>query len=176
MARPACAQAVAQVSNTVGNYLGDMNQAMELVKQSMWEKAEDRDELLSAFLKFRPDVVAVTSYSREGELLDCWSLGREPREKIFQNLSFDLEKARDHLGAYMTAPHVETIFEGYYPWVVTMTAPLTRNGEAAWVSLDLSFSSISSSTSMENSRDRARSERILFSLCNIEDIKLKNSK
>ncbi len=143
-AQTSTAQAVAQVSNTVGNYLGDMNQAMELVEQSMWEEVEGRDELLSAFLKFRPDVVAVTSYSREGELLDCWSLGREPREEIFQNLSFDLEKARDYLGAYMTAPHVETIFEGYYPWVVTMTAPLTQAGEAAWVSLDLSFSSISS--------------------------------
>ena len=44
----------------------------------------------------------------------------------------------------MTAPHVETIFESYYPWVVTMTAPLDQGGEAAWVSLDLSFSSISS--------------------------------
>ena len=143
-AQTSTVQAVSQVSNTVGNYLGDMDQAMELVEQSMGEEAENRDEMLSAFLTFRPDVVAVTSYSKEGELLDCWSLGREPREEIFQNLSFDLEKARDYLGAYMTAPHVETIFEGYYPWVVTMTAPLAQNGEAAWVSLDLSFSSISS--------------------------------
>ena len=94
-AQTSTAQAVSQVSNTVGNYLRDMDQAMELVEQSMGEEAESRDELLSAFLKFRPDVVAVTSYSREGELLDCWSLGREPREEIFQNLSFDLEKARD---------------------------------------------------------------------------------
>ncbi len=143
-AQTSTVQAVSQVSNTVGNYLGDMDQAMELVEQSMGEEAENRDEMLSAFLTFRPDVVAVTSYSKEGELLDCWSLGREPREEIFQNLSFDLEKARDYLGAYMTAPHVETIFEGYYPWVVTMTAPLAQNGETAWVSLDLSFSSISS--------------------------------
>ena len=44
----------------------------------------------------------------------------------------------------MTAPHVESIFENYYPWVVTMTAPLAPGEEAAWVSLDLSFASISS--------------------------------
>ena len=43
----------------------------------------------------------------------------------------------------MSTPHVETIFESYYPWVVTMTAPLEQGGEAAWVSLDLSFSNIS---------------------------------
>ena len=88
--------------------------------------------------------MAVTSYSAGGELLDCWSPGREPRENIFQNLSFDLGTARESEGAYMTAPHVETIVEGYYPWVVTMTAPLEGGGEAAWVSLDISFSSISS--------------------------------
>ena len=143
-ARTSSAQAVSQVSNTVGSYLNDMNQAMELVEQSVSESEESRDRLLAAFLKFRPDVVAVTSYSEGGELLDCWSLGREPKENILQNLSFNLEMARGSEGSYMTAPHVETIFDGYYPWVVTMTAPLNGGGEAAWVSLDLSFSGISS--------------------------------
>ena len=116
-ARTGSAQTASQVSSTVGNYLRDMNQAMDLVVRSMSEPEDSRNELLSAFLQFRPDVVAVTSYSEEGELLECWSLGREPRE--------------------------ETIFESYYPWVVTMTAPLEQGGEAAWVSLDLSFSNIS---------------------------------
>ena len=142
-ARTTSVQAVSQVSNTVGNYLSDMNQAMELVERSMSESADSRDKLLAAFLNFRPDVVAVTSYSPEGTLLDCWAPGREPRERIFQNLSFDLERARTSQGPYMTAPHVETIFESYYPWVVTMTTPLPEDGEAAWVSLDLSFSGIS---------------------------------
>ena len=142
-ARTGSAQTVSQVSSTVGNYLRDMDQAMELVVRSMSEPQQSRDELLSAFLQFRPDVVAVTSYSEEGELLECWSLGREPREEIFQNLSFDRDPARASDGPYMSTPHVETIFESYYPWVVTMTAPLEQGGEAAWVSLDLSFSNIS---------------------------------
>ena len=142
-ARTGSAQTVSQVSSTVGNYLRDMDQAMELVVRSMSEPQQSRDELLSAFLQFRPDVVAVTSYSEEGELVECWSLGREPRKEIFQNLSFDLDTARASNGPYMSTPHVETIFESYYPWVVTMTAPLEQGGEAAWVSLDLSFSNIS---------------------------------
>ena len=142
-ARTGSAQTASQVSSTVGNYLRDMNQAMDLVVRSMSEPEDSRNELLSAFLQFRPDVVAVTSYSEEGELLDCWSLGREPREEIFQNLSFDLDTARASDGPYMSTPHVETIFESYYHWVVTMTAPLEQGGEAAWVSLDLSFSNIS---------------------------------
>lgn len=143
-AQTSSAQAVSQVSNTVGSYLSDMDQAMRLVEQSVSESGESRDRLLAAFLKFRPDVVAVTSYSADGELLDCWSPDREPKENILQNLSFDLDMARATGGSFMMAPHVETIFEGYYPWVVTMTAPLEGGGEAAWVSLDLSFSGISS--------------------------------
>ena len=142
-ARTGSAQTASQVSSTVGNYLRDMNQAMDLVVRSMSEPEDSRNELLSAFLQFRPDVVAVTSYSEEGELVECWSLGREPRKEIFQNLSFDLNTARASDGPYMSTPHVETIFESYYPWVVTMTAPLEQGGEAAWVSLDLSFSNIS---------------------------------
>lgn len=142
-ARTTSTQAVSQVSNTVANYLLDMNQAMDLVEQSMSEPDETRDELLEAFLKFRPDVIAVTSYSSEGELLQCWSPGNTLRENIFQNLSFNLELAQSSNGPFMSLPHVESIFEGYYPWVVTMTAPLPQGSSAAWVSLDLSFSSIS---------------------------------
>jgi len=143
-ARTSTAQTISKASNTVGGYLRDMEQAMGQVEQSMAQSADSRDELLSSFLKFRPDVVAVTSYSAAGALLDCWSLGREPRENILRNLSFDLEKARTSTSSYMTAPHVVTIFESWYPWVVTMTKPLPQRGGAAWVSLDLSFSSISS--------------------------------
>ena len=143
-ARTSSAQAVFQVSNTVSNYLRDMEQAMGLVEQSMSSDPGSRDELLTTLLNFRPDVVAVTSYSYGGELLDCWSLGREPKEDILRNLSFDLERARASDRPYMTAPHVVTIFESWYPWVVTMTEPLSdQGGAAAWVSLDLSFSSIS---------------------------------
>lgn len=79
-ARTSTAQAVSQVSNTVNNYLRDMEQAMGLAEQSMLESQDSRDEQMSAFLRFRPDVMVVTSYSQEGALLDCWSLGREPRE------------------------------------------------------------------------------------------------
>ncbi len=142
-ARTTSFQSVSQVSNTVSNYLTDMNQAMDLVEQSMSETEEDRNELLEAFLTFRPDVVAVTSYSADGNLLQCWSPGHILRKEIHENLSFQLELAQNSKGSFLSLPHVESIFESYYPWVVTLTAPLPYDGETAWVSLDLSFSSIS---------------------------------
>ena len=143
-ARTSSAQAVTQVSNTVASYLEDMDQAMDSVTQTLGQSAARRDSMLEAFLNFRPDVVAVTSYDGAGNLLDCWAQGRDPKEKIAVNLSFDYDQARRTADSFMTAPHVETIFDRYYPWVVTMTARLDEGGEAAWVSLDLSFSSLSS--------------------------------
>ena len=143
-ARTSSAQAVTQVSNTVASYLEDMDQAMDSVTQTLGQSAARRDSMLEAFLNFRPDVVAVTSYDGAGNLLDCWAQGRDPKEKIAVNLSFDYDQARRIADSFMTAPHVETIFDRYYPWVVTMTARLDKGGEAAWVSLDLSFSSLSS--------------------------------
>ena len=143
-ARTSSAQAVTQVSNTVASYLEDMDQAMDSVTQTLGQSAARRDSMLEAFLNFRPDVVAVTSYDGAGNLLDCWAQGRDPKEKIAVNLSFDYDQARRTADSFMTAPHVETIFDRYYPLVVTMTARLDEGGEAAWVSLDLSFSSLSS--------------------------------
>ncbi|MGI6255954.1 MAG: cache domain-containing sensor histidine kinase [Acutalibacter sp.] len=143
-ARTTSSQSVSQVSSTVSNYLRDMNQAMALVEDSMSEEEQSRNELLDAFLTFRPDVVAVTSYSSDGTLLQCWATDQTLREDIFQNLSFNLELAQESDASFLSLPHVESIFESYYPWVVTLTAPLPQGGETAWVSLDLSFSSISS--------------------------------
>lgn len=143
-ARTTSIQAVSQVSSTVANYLSDMNIAMDLVEESITENDFARNELLEAFLSFRPDVVAVTSYDSDGTLLHCWSPGQQLREDFSQNLSFNLEKARSTEDSFLSLPHVESIFIGYYPWVVTLTAPLPQRGEIAWVSLDLSFSSIAS--------------------------------
>ena len=143
-ARTSSAQAVSQVSNTVENYLSDMSEAMHIVRQTLGQTEARRDAMLNAFLNFRPDVVDVTSYDAAGQLLDCWALGRDPKELITANLSFDYERARAGADVFMTAPHVATIFDRYYPWVVTMTARLDGEGPAQWVSLDLSFASLSS--------------------------------
>ena len=143
-ARTSSAQAVSQVSNTVANYLDDMDQAMEIVQQTLDEPDETRDRMLQAFLYFRPDVVAVTSYDESGNLLDCWAIGHELKDNALENLSFDREQAASGADSFMLAPHVESIFDSYYPWVVTMTTRLDSGSDAAWVSLDLSFSSLSS--------------------------------
>ena len=53
-ARTSTAQAVSQVSNTVGSYLQGMEQAMDRVEQAMAEAPDDRDRLLSPFSSSAP--------------------------------------------------------------------------------------------------------------------------
>ena len=143
-AKTSSEQAVAQVSNTVGNYFKDMNQVMSLLKSflSVDENIEEnRDDFFSAFLQMRPDVVAVSTYARNGKLLSCWATDRSANPNFITNMSYDSSL---RTGNSFSAPHVETIFEGYYPWVVTMSSLLNTTDGIYSVALDLSFSSISS--------------------------------
>ena len=140
-------QAVEQVSNTVAGYVSDMDGLLTLVKDTLEETGRDdqlRREFFEDLLLIRTDVAAVTTYDSAGNLLDCRTLEHEPRETIYENLSFQGQWLSKYGEGYISQPHVESIFPGWYPWVVTMIEPLERNGEEAWVALDLRFASISS--------------------------------
>ena len=140
-------QAVEQVSNTVAGYVSDMDGLLTLVKDTLEETGRDdqlRREFFEDLLLIRTDVAAVTTYDSAGNLLDCRTLEHEPRENIYENLSFQGQWLSKYGEGYISQPHVESIFPGWYPWVVTMIEPLERDGEEAWVALDLRFASISS--------------------------------
>ena len=140
-------QAVEQVSNTVAGYVSDMDGLLTLVKDTLEETGRDdqlRREFFEDLLLIRTDVAAVTTYDSAGNLLDCRTLEHEPRETIYENLSFQGQWLSKYGEGYISQPHVESIFPGWYPWVVTMIEPLERDGEEAWVALDLRFAPISS--------------------------------
>ena len=140
-------QAVDQVSNTVAGYVSDMDGVMALVKSTLQtapQDSQEREEFFDNLLKIRADVAAVTTYDAAGNLLSCWALDHQPREEIYENLSFDAAALSLYAEGYISQPHVESIFEGWYPWVVTMPAALDAGGPEAWVALDLKFGSISS--------------------------------
>ena len=137
-------QAVEQVSNTVSEYVKDMNEVMTMVEEIRKIDQTDRDSFASAFLRTRPDVMAVTTYDKDGQLEECWATGHELREDIGQNLSFDWYDREAETPDFLSSPHVESIFQGWYPWVVTMAGPVEMDGEQGWVALDLSFENISS--------------------------------
>lgn len=132
-------QSVAQVGKTVEDYLDDVNSLMELLERKLEDPRQDRDDFLCRLPADPPDVVAVTTYDAAGGLVVC-RVARAKRTEIYQNLSFDPDKMDDYADGYVSTPHVASIFQGYYPWVVTLVAPLDAPGREEWIALDISFS------------------------------------
>ena len=136
-------QAIAQAGSTMNEYLEDMNDAVTLLTGYLDLPAEEREARFEAFLEIRADVVAVTTYDAEGEMRNCYSLGRRLREDILQNLSFDPDKRALYEGGYISAPHVMSIFVKDYPWVVTIVRPTTTGEGERYIAVDVSCSNIS---------------------------------
>lgn len=139
------AQAVSQVVGTVGKYVETLEETITDVMAEMYTPEEKRGAYLNAWLNARSEVVAVTTYDVSGNLLDCWALGHEPRAEFLKNLSFDINIAQQHREGYISAPHVESIFEGYYPWVVTVVRPMPSGAQVRWVAVDVRFSGLGGS-------------------------------
>ena len=112
-------QAVVQVMNTVENYTKDMADAMKLIAENIGKPEEERDEFFARFLEIRSDVVAVATYDSDGNPLECWSDGLTVKKTVSRNLSYPGDMGER--GFWISKPHVENLFEEYYPWVVTIS-------------------------------------------------------
>ena len=134
---------ISQVCNIVDDYLDSIDTDMELICGALKEPEESRKEFFDVFFNIRPDIVAVTTYNAQGDLVGCYSLLGEVRMPLEENLSFRKEMMDTYTGGYVSAPHVVTLFRGVYPWVITMIAPADLNENECWVALDISFSRIS---------------------------------
>lgn len=135
-------QAVAQVSSTVNEFLSTMESSMGNISAVMdWDEAE-RGRFFDIFFQIRPNVVAISTYDADGALLACYSPTRDVRRQVEQNLSMDADRLKNGVG-YVSAPHVVSLFEGSYPWVVTMVRPIATEGEGRWAALDISCSELS---------------------------------
>lgn len=141
-ARTSSSQAVSQVVGSVGNYVDNIDEIMDLVMDSMNQSPEERNALLDALQTTRSEVIAITTYDADGVLQDCWAKDHTPRQNILRNSSFDLVTAKRRGRGYVSIPHVETIFEGYYPWVVSVVRRMPEDSPRRWISMDIRFSAL----------------------------------
>ena len=134
-------QSVVQVMNTIESYTDGMKDDMELICRALQSDSEEQEAFISNFVTIRSDVVAVTTYNAEGGMENCWSDGLTMKSGESVNLSQGIIQEDEKI--HLSQPHVESLFENYYPWVVTAYRTITgRNGELIQVSMDLRFSGI----------------------------------
>lgn len=137
-------QAVLQVKNTVENYTEDMEILMDMIQKNISRGKENTDTYLKNLISIRKDIVAITTYDEQGKLLKAWSDRGKLKENIVENLSFNqnVPKEKEEM-LNVTKPHVESLFEDYYPWVVTISEYMKNSeGEIIQVALDIQFSQI----------------------------------
>ena len=136
-------QAIAQVSSTMEEYLEDMNDSVALLTEYLDLPVRQREARFETFLEIKPDVVAITTYDADGQMKNGYSLGHKLREHIWENLSLDAARLDEYADGYVSAPHVMSIFEESYPWVVTLIEPVATSEGEQWVAVDIGCSNIS---------------------------------
>ena len=120
---------------------------MKKIQDVTVQGSRQMDEYLTKLMEIRSDVVAVTSYDQNGNLLSCWSNGQRLKDYYLDNLSY-MEDIREDDGQEpafsISLPHVESLFVDYYPWVVTVSQLMENaEGQTVQVAIDIRFNKIS---------------------------------
>lgn len=137
-------QAIAQVHNTITDYTEDMAEIMENIRDNISMDEKTKNNFFTYLLKIHTDVVSVVVYDTNGNLMNCWSGDFKLKDKITRNLSYNKVMVSDML-LNISTPHVNSLLEGYYPWVVTISHFMRdSNGEKIQIAMDIRFSNIAS--------------------------------
>lgn len=137
-------QAVAQAANTISSYTDDVSEVMDMLEMNIYGDEEEWEEFVWNLLSIRTDIVAISNYNMDGVMVGCWS---ESKQKVYvtTNLSYETivgdESGTEALD--ISKPHVETLFENDYPWVVTISKKVGVGDEDDMqIGMDIQFSEI----------------------------------
>lgn len=139
-------QAVGQVTLAVNNNLGSMREKLEFICETVADctDVDDFYNKISVITHMQKDIYAVTVYGNNGEILAATNGEASLKEHIYRDLSFDKDLFESAEDLALSSPHVQTVFEGEYPWVVTLAAKTDTAvlGDGIYVAIDYEFSEI----------------------------------
>lgn len=135
-------QSVDQVAVTINNYTDDMIEIMDKLYTNSIEDPSSQEELFQNLINIRNDVVMVATYDVHNNNTGIWT-NYPTKDLIYTNLSLYPVSAEANGGVSISAPHVVTVLENYYPWVVTITKSADETfSNAAKIAIDVRFSTI----------------------------------
>ncbi|MBP5179761.1 MAG: sensor histidine kinase [Clostridiales bacterium] len=133
-------QSVDQVSVTINNYTDDIIGIMN--KLAYDKDSAPSAELFEDLIDIRNDVVMVSTYDMSGNNTGIWS-NYDVKDPVFTNLSYDSISSYEGEGVYISAPHVVSVLDNNYPWVVTITGSFVDvSGTPGIIAIDVRFSDI----------------------------------
>lgn len=139
-------QAVGQIALAVNNNLDSMRQKLEFIEETVADcsDCEEFYSKISVITRMQKDIYAVTVYGENGDIIAATNGDTAFKKQIYKDLSFDKSLFESADGFAFSSPHVQTVFEGGYPWVVTLAVkadtPVLGNG--IYIAIDYEFSEI----------------------------------
>ena len=138
-------QSVTQVLNTIENYSNDIVNKMKSMSLIINESTDTFNikEQMETMVNINEDIVSIIIYDMEGNILDYQS--NTPLKTNFdQNLSFDKRLFNSNSEYVITSPHVQNLFDGEYPWVVTVCPKQwsSSHDKLVYAAMDIRFVSI----------------------------------
>ena len=139
-------QNVQQTALAMDNYLYSMKNQLEQIVLTMdnYTEADSFAEDISVITRTQSDIYAVMIYDAQGNIISCSGSGAKLKSTVHRNLSFDIEAFESAEDFAFLSPHVQNLFEGEYPWVVTLASRIETPafGNAKYIAIDFRFSEI----------------------------------
>ena len=140
-------QAVSLVSDAMTIHLNDIERDMALVISGVDDCRSESQlkEYITSIVKVRSSVVSVAVYDLNGKVLCYGTNGNEIKNNQKNNQSF-LPELFDSDEYNISVPHVQNMFAGYYPWVITTgkRGYSKLYGKEVYISMDISFTTMMS--------------------------------
>lgn len=140
-------QSVAQADETVSNYIFSIKSKLDnlCIETDKCTDAASLKKVISTASRLEDDIYCVSVYDMQGNVL---SNGNDTDENIkdgLTDLSFDKSVYSNLKDGYaISQPHVNTLYQNKYPWVVTIAKKEYSNlfSQQVFVAIDFRFSSI----------------------------------
>lgn len=138
-------QSVNQVLNTIENYSNDVLNKMNGMTSIINESSDIASikEHMKTMVNINEDIVSIIIYDVEGNILD-YQGNTSLKTNMNDNLSFDKTLFSSNRDYVITSPHVQNLFEGNYPWVITVCQKQWSSSynKLVYVAMDIRFVAI----------------------------------
>ncbi|MBO4638052.1 MAG: sensor histidine kinase [Clostridiales bacterium] len=133
-------QSVDQVAGTIYNYIDDMKGVMDSLYEASLRDPDSVEEFIEDIIAIRSDVVMIATYDIHGNNTGVRS-NYKVKDLITRNLSYTTVPTES--GISISIPHVVSVLENYYPWVVTINKGVNGSfSNASMIAMDVEFSNI----------------------------------
>lgn len=140
-------QSVAQADETVSNYIFSIKSKLDnlCIETDKCTDAASLQKVISTAARLEDDIYCVSVYDMQGNVLSNGNNTDENIKDGLTDLSFDKSVYSNLKDGYVISqPHVNTLYQNKYPWVVTIAKKEYSNlfSQQVFVAIDFKFSSI----------------------------------